>query len=104
MNTVEQEDSLGMARLGHPAGQVLVFKRNDKKQVVTLRKFQGSDHHISNNLRLKGAMFNHHMPWGYNGLFEGHGAVPSEICLEQFEEVLRINNEAASLYPNLKSL
>ena len=28
---------------------------------------------FSDNLRLRAAMFNHHMPWSYKSLFEGYG-------------------------------
>lgn len=42
---------------------------------------------LSAHLRLRGSMLNHHMPWGYGALFEGHGADPSEVDLS----VLRAN-------------
>ena len=106
VHSVEEEDSLGMARLNHPAGHILVFKRNKKKEIIVLRRFHGQNHHLSNNLRLKGSMFNHHMPWGYNGLFEGHGTVPSNVTIEQFEDILKIHNNQGteSLYPNLQEV
>ena len=72
-----------------------------------VRKFQGQNiHNFPKNLRLKGAMLNHHMPWGYNGLFEGHGTLPNDVTLEQFEDIMKIqNNEATnSLYPDLQEV
>ena len=105
---MEKEDSRGMSRLSHPAGQILVFKRNPKKELLKVRKFHAHNSHFSQNLRLKGSMLNHHMPWGYNGLFDGHGVVPSEVTIEQFEDIMKVNiyNEEAtnSLYPNLQDI
>ena len=106
VDSVEKEDSLGMARLCHPAGHILVFKRNTKKQIIVLRRFHGKNHQFSNNLRLKGAMFNHHMPWGYGGLFEGHGTIPTDVSIEQIEEVLKSYSHEGTdnLYPNLEEV
>ena len=100
---------MGMSKLTHPAGNVLVFKRNPKKGQLVLRRFIGPNvQNFSRNLRLKGAMFNHHMPWGYNGLFDGHGIVPGEVSLEEFEDIMKVyygNQESAnSLYPNLQDV
>ena len=107
MESVEKEDSQGMSKLTHPSGQILVFKRNPKKEVLMVRKFHAHNSYFSKNLRLKGSMLNHHMPWGYNGLFDGHGTVPSEVTIEQFEDIMKVynNNEATdSLYPNLQDI
>lgn len=109
VESVEKEDSMGMSKLTHPAGNVLVFKRNPKKGQLVLRRFIGPNvQNFSRNLRLKGAMFNHHMPWGYNGLFDGHGIVPGEVSLEDFEDIMKVyygNQESAnSLYPNLQDV
>ena len=100
---------MGMSKLTHPAGNVLVFKRNPKKDQLVLRRFIGTNgQNFSRNLRLKGAMFNHHMPWGYNGLFDGHGIVPGEVSLEEFEDIMKVydgNQESANnLYPNLQDV
>ena len=91
VNSVEQENSLGMATLGHPAEQLFVFKRNPKKEILVVRRLRGNNNHIQDNLRLKASMFNHHMPWGYNGLFDGHGTVPNDVPAEQFEDILKID-------------
>ena len=109
VESVEKEDSMGMSKLTHPAGNVLVFKRNPKKGQLVLRRFIGPNvHNFSRNLRLKGAMLNHHMPWGYNRLFDGHGIVPGEVSLEEFEDIMKVyygNQESAnSLYPNLQDV
>ena len=102
---MEKEDSRGMSRLTHPAGQILVFKRNPKKEILKVRKFQAHNSHFSKNLRLKGSMLNHHMPWGYNGLFEGHGTVPNEVPIDQFEDVMKVYSEDTNtLYPDLQNI
>ena len=104
---MEKEDSRGMSRLTHPAGQILVFKRNSKKEILKVRKFHAHNSHFSKNLRLKGSMLNHHMPWGYNALFDGHGNVPSDVTIEKFEDIMKVNNyneATSSLYPNLQDI
>ena len=106
MDSVEKEDSLGMARLGHPAEHFFVFRRNVKKDIVVVRRIQGNNNHFQDHLRLKAAMFNHHMPWGYNALFDGYGTAPNNVSLEQFEDILKIykSNCGTSLYPNLENV
>ena len=106
---MEKEDSMGMSKLTHPAGNILVFKRNPKKEQLVLRRFLGPNvQNFSRNLRLKGAMFNHHMPWGYNGLFEGHGTAPGEVAIEEFEEIMKVYDSTQettnNLYPNLQNV
>ena len=109
VESVEKEDSMGMSKLTHPAGNILVFKRNAKKQQLVLRRFVGPNcQNFSKNLRLKGAMLNHHMPWGYNGLFEGHGTVPGEVTIDEFENIMKVyyNNQETTnnIYPNLQDI
>ena len=41
VESVEKEDSMGMSKLTHPAGNILVFKRNPKKDQLILRRFIG---------------------------------------------------------------
>ncbi len=60
----------GTSHLEHPAGHVFIFKRREG-DVVTRRLSDSSP--LSGNLRLRGAMFSHHMPWGYGALFDGFG-------------------------------
>ena len=98
-----------MSKLNHPAGNILVFKRKAKTpETCILRKFEGSNHHFPKNLRLKGAMFNHHMPWGYNGLFEGHGIVPKDVTIEEFNDIMQVkkSNDGTemTIYPSLQDL
>ena len=82
-----------------------MFKRREENVITRRLTDTGA---LSSSLRLRGAMFNHHMPWGYNGLFEGYGEqrdqvaidildsnVLEEKCLlEQVQLVERIKQEA----------
>ena len=98
--------------LEHPAGNVFIFKRNETA-VITRRLKDASP--LSENLRLRAAMFNHHMPWGYNALFLGYGEdgiSPDDV------EILQIDDEQTTeittssehqpqqqqLYPDLSGL
>ena len=55
-----------------------MFKRREAN-VITRRLTDTAA--LSDHLRLRGAMFNHHMPWGYNGLFEGYGDDMEKVSL-----------------------
>ena len=84
----------GITHLEHPAGQVFVFKRRDD-DVIT-RKLTDTEN-LSGNLRLRGAMFSHHMPWGYNALFQGFGAEIEGVDLD----VIRVTGKG--IYPDLSA-
>ena len=60
----------GLVHLAHPARQLFLFKR--KEGDVITRRLEDT-RPLSDNMRLRGAMFNHHMPWGYDALFDGYG-------------------------------
>ena len=79
----------GVVQLKHPAKNILVFKRRPTGEVVT-RYFQDDCvQHFAESLRLRGAMFNHHMPWSYKSLFAGYGEDASAVPLEMVQKVLR---------------
>jgi len=79
----------GVIKLKHPAKNILVFKRRTTGEVVT-RYFQDDCvQHFAESLRLRGAMFNHHMPWSYKSLFAGFGEDTSAVPLEMVQKVLR---------------
>merc|ERR1712061_786988 len=59
-------------KLTHPAKNIFVFKRRGSGEVIT-RYFQDGCLQFAETLRLRGSMFNHHMPWSYKSLFEGYG-------------------------------
>ena len=48
------------------------------------------------HFRLRGAMFSHHMPWGYGALFKGYGESEESVRLED----LPVKKKNA-LYPTL---
>ncbi len=85
-------------QLCHPAGQVFIFKRRES-DVITRRLTDAAP--LSVNLRLRGAMFSHHMPWGYNALFDGFGQSQAAVDLS----VLTVTTAEGhnQLYPNLDS-
>jgi hypothetical protein len=79
----EVDDHLGndeLACLGHPASQVFMFKRNKAGEVITRRLTDTLP--LTRHLRLRGAMFSHHMPGGYNTMFDGFGQVEESVCFE----------------------
>ena len=87
--SVEREDSLGMAKLDHPAGKVYRFKKKGQTGDVVTRVFEDT-RRMTNNLRLKPSMLNHHMPWGYSGLFDQYGTDINQVPIETFHEALDI--------------
>ena len=90
--SVEREKSLGVARLDHPAAKVVNFKKKttgENESKIVTRVFEDTKA-MTNNLRLKPSMLNHHMPWGYNGVFENHGKDLSQVPIETFNQVLAI--------------
>merc|ERR1712212_1133321 len=86
VTNVELDDDI--AKLTHPAKNIFVFKRRSSGEVVT-RYFTDGCCHFSENLRLRGAMFNHHMPWSYNGLFEGYGLDQPNVNKELIATILK---------------
>ena len=82
--SVEDEDSLGVAKLDHPAGKSFWFKGDGE-----MRVFEDT-RRMTNNLCLSTAMLNDHMPWGYNSLFEQYGTDNGEVSMEIFKEVMAI--------------
>lgn len=85
------EEVCSLKPLGHPARQLFLFKRRETNIITRLLT---DTQPLSDHMRLRGAMFSHHMPWGYNALFEGYG---SDIDRVDFS-ILKCK---ASLYPDL---
>ncbi len=78
-----------VVKLKHPAKNIYVIKRREDGQVVT-RFFEDGCNQLAENLRLRGAMFNHHMPWSYKGLFDGYGLNVESTPVEDVNSVLRL--------------
>ena len=110
---VQASQDCQLAGLCHPAGKLYLFKRNETS--VITRKMNDT-RVLSENLRLRAAMFSHHMPWGYNALFQGfgeEGISPEDVNVlkiekrseeeeeDQFESLSVINQQ---LYPDLSQL
>eukprot|EP00096_Caligus_rogercresseyi_P013995 TRINITY_DN6551_c0_g1_i1.p1 TRINITY_DN6551_c0_g1~~TRINITY_DN6551_c0_g1_i1.p1 ORF type:complete len:480 (-),score=126.21 TRINITY_DN6551_c0_g1_i1:878-2317(-) len=71
------EHAVDLVHLEHPS-KLFIFKR--KNDVVT-RVFHNTNP-FTCSLRLRASMFNDHMPWGYNTLFEGYGRCSHDIHLD----------------------
>jgi len=74
----------GFYKLGHTAGVTYLVKRGDTGHVVRMLE-GGQAAHLSKELRLRGGMFNDHMPWGYGGLFKECGGNTSGLTLDMLK-------------------
>ena len=81
--------SQDLAKLTHPALNIFVFKRRTDGHVIT-RYFQDGGLPFADNLRLRGAMFSHHMPWSYKSLFEGYGLTQENTPNDLVNSVLNL--------------
>jgi len=77
-----------ITKLTHPSKNIFVFKRRTSGEVVT-RYFQNSGCHFAENLRLRGAMFSHHMPWSYNSLFQGYTLDQASVSQDLVTTILK---------------
>lgn len=84
------ESNEDCAKLMHPAKNIFVFKRRASGEVVT-RYFQDGCYQFAENLRLRGAMFSHHMPWSYKGLFEGYDIDQESVTLDLVNKILKLS-------------
>jgi len=74
----------GFAELTHFAGMTYLVKRADVGHVV--RKLEGLEAlPLAEQLRMRGGMFNDHMPWGYSNLFKGCGGCTSGYSLDMLK-------------------
>jgi len=85
----EVSEDQDLAKLTHPVLNIFVFKRRPDGEVIT-RYFQDGAMPFSDNLRLRAAMFNHHMPWSYKSLFEGYGLDQESTPVEVINSVLNL--------------
>jgi len=83
---IDEED---LAKLTHPSKNIFVFKRRASGEVIT-RYFQDGGYHFAENLRLRGAMFSHHMPWSYKSLFDGYGQDQEKVTHDLIVKVLNL--------------
>lgn len=84
------EDGENVVKLNHPAKNIFVFKRRGTGEVVT-RYFQDGTLKFADNLRLRGSMFSHHMPWSYKSLFQGYDLDQASVGPELVNKVLCIS-------------
>ena len=94
---VDSVECPGILELEHPAKQLYIFKRKEN-DVITRRLSKTRP--LSDHLRLRGAMFNHHMPWGYGALFQGYGGSVEEVDLESLKLECS-QSQRNKLYPDL---
>ena len=86
MTNVECDNDV--TKLTHPAKNIFVFKRRASGEIIT-RYFQDGCVNFAENLRLRGAMFNHHMPWSYNSLFQGYELDQSTVSQDLIVNILK---------------
>ena len=67
--------------------QLFVFRR--RQEAILTRQFTDT-RHFTDNLRLRGAMLNHHMPWSYDSLFAGYGETSEAVHVEDFDDILPV--------------
>ncbi len=89
INEVEVDDTK-FAKLTHPAKNIFIFKRRACGEVVT-RYFQDNCLEFAENLRLRGSMFSHHMPWSYKSLFAGYNLDQEAVSPDLVKSVLNLN-------------
>lgn len=77
----------GLVHLRHPCKELFVFRK--RKTLVITRQFNDTKD-LTDNLRLRGAMLNHHMPWSYDNLFAGFGETLDSVHIEDFDQVLPV--------------
>ena len=78
------------AKLTHPSKNIFIFKRRGDGEVIT-RYFQDGCLALAENLRLRGSMFSHHMPWSYKGLFEGYGISQETVPESLVKSILNLS-------------
>jgi len=86
VTNVEMDSDI--TKLTHPSKNIFVFKRRTSGEVIT-RHFQDGAYHFADNLRLRGAMFSHHMPWSYNSLFQGYALDQTTVSQDLIATVLK---------------
>ena len=67
--------------------QLFIFRR---REATILTRLFTDTRVLTDNLRLRGAMLNHHMPWSYDTLFAGYGEAVDNVQVEFFEQVLTV--------------
>jgi len=81
---VEAVKETGFFKLCHTAGVTYLVKRGDMGHVVRLLEGERAGN-LSQELRLRGGMFNDHMPWGYAGLFKDFGGNTSGLSIDMLK-------------------
>ncbi len=85
--------------LDHPAGSLFLFKRRGNDVITRSLK---DTRQLTQNLRLRGAMFSHHMPWGYDALLQGFGEDETKVSLAVLPVPTKpVAKEKGKLYPDL---
>jgi len=74
----------GFTQLTHMAGVTYLVKRGDTGHVVRMLEGEKAIH-LAQELRLRGGMFNDHMPWGYGSLFKECGGNTSGLTLDMLK-------------------
>jgi len=81
---VQAVTKTGFHQLSHSAGVTYLVKRSDTGHVVRMLEGKKASH-LSQELRLRGGMFNDHMPWGYGGLFKECGGNTTGLTLDMLK-------------------
>jgi len=103
--------SVAEPRLHHLAHTLFVVRRRDttsSSQPLTFTKYEGLGQTdlYAKELRFSTSMFDDHMPWGYNSLFTGVGALNQtsyrRMDLAPLESLVSIGSEGGGLRESLK--
>ena len=69
----------------------IYINKNDKVLIPSFYRYFDKDGiRFSDCLRLRGSMFNHHMPWSYNSLFDQYGTDQESTPIELVNSVLNL--------------
>ena len=87
LSAVNAVKETGFHPLNHIAGLTYLLKRVDNSGQVgqdhVVRMLQGGEAApLAGELRLRGGMFNDHMPWGYASLFKDCGDRSMDLSLD----------------------
>ena len=77
----------GFPPLDHAAHNVYLMKRAEVGHVVRHLEGLEATRNLSTNVKLRGGMFNDHMPWGYAGLFKNCGGDTTGMTLDMLKRI-----------------
>ena len=82
IGAVDVVKETGFPPLDHVAHTTYLIKRAGDDHVVRHLEGLQASRNLSSNVKLRGGMFNNHMPWGYAGIFKNCGGDTTGITLD----------------------